>query len=147
LYKKPIFDENAYKTLYLKCHKTTFDGSQLTALKLLYAWRDKIAREEDESTSYVLPDLMLIHIAELLPKDIQGIRASCKLVPELVEKNLEDIHRLLIQAIEKPLSETNDGEFESLQNKRSIASSDTNISIDSSLNNDNKRAKLVSEKY
>ncbi|CAF4709107.1 unnamed protein product [Rotaria socialis] len=78
---------------------------QLAALKLLYAWRDKIAREEDESTRhvYVLPDLLLIHLAELLLKDPQGIRACCKLVPELVEKNLEEIHRLLIQAIEKPL--------------------------------------------
>jgi hypothetical protein len=53
---------------------------------------------------YVLPDLMLVQLAELLPKDIHGIRTSCKLVPELVEKNLEEIHRLLIQAIEKPLS-------------------------------------------
>jgi hypothetical protein len=37
-------------------------------------------------------------------RDIQGIRASCKLVPELVDKNLEEIHQLLTQAIEKPLS-------------------------------------------
>ncbi|CAF0947027.1 unnamed protein product [Rotaria sordida] len=149
LYKKPIFDKNAYKVLYLKSHKTTFDGSQLAALKLLYAWRDRIAREEDESTSYVLPDLMLIHLAELLPKDIQGIRESCKLVPELVEKNLEEIHQLLIQAIEKPLLQSNHEELnldESLQNKRSISSSNTNISTDSLLNNDNKRAKLISEK-
>jgi exosome complex exonuclease RRP6 len=63
-----VFDENAYKVLYYKSHKTSFDGSQLAALKSLYSWRDRIAREEDESTSYVLPDLMLVHIAELLPK-------------------------------------------------------------------------------
>ncbi|CAF3293502.1 unnamed protein product [Rotaria socialis] len=122
-YKKPIFDENAYKTLYLKTRKTNFNGSQLAALKLLYAWRDKIAREEDESTSYVLPDLLLIHLAELLLKDPQGIRACCKLVPELVEKNLEEIHRLLIQAIEKPLVDLNDVKSnfdECLQNTRSI---------------------------
>ena len=52
LYKKPIFDKNAYKILYYKSHKTTFDGRQLAALKLLYSWRDKVAREEDESTRY-----------------------------------------------------------------------------------------------
>jgi hypothetical protein len=37
-------------------------------------------------------------------RDIQGIRITCKLVPELVEKNLEDIHQMLIYAIEKPSS-------------------------------------------
>lgn len=57
-----------------------------------------------EFRSYVLPDLMLIQLAELLPKDIQGIRTSCKLVPELVDKNLEEIHRLIINAVENPLS-------------------------------------------
>ncbi len=48
-----MFDKNAYKILYSKSHKTTFDGSQLAALQLLYSWRDKIAREEDESPKYV----------------------------------------------------------------------------------------------
>jgi len=75
----------------------------------------------------------------VLLRDIQGIRTSCKLVPELVEKYLEEIHQLLIQAIEKPLSELNDEELnsdESLQNKRAISSS---------LNNDIKRTKLISE--
>jgi exosome complex exonuclease RRP6 len=75
-------------------------------------------------------------LAELLPKDIQGIRTSCKFVPELVEKNLEEIHRLLIQAIQNPLSEFPDDE--SVQNKRAISSSDTPISIDST-----KRTKLI----
>ena len=49
LYKKPIFDRNAYQILYYKSHKTNFDGSQLAALKSLYIWRDRIARREDES--------------------------------------------------------------------------------------------------
>ena len=47
-----MLDKNAYKTLYYKSHKTTFDGSQLAALKSLYAWRDQIARDEDESVRY-----------------------------------------------------------------------------------------------
>ncbi|CAF5115328.1 unnamed protein product, partial [Rotaria magnacalcarata] len=83
---------------------------------------------------YVLPDLLLIHLAELLPKDPQGIRACCKLVPELVEKNLEEIHRLLMQAIEKPLVDLNDVKSnfdECLQNTRSISSSNKHISTES----------------
>lgn len=42
-------DDNGYADLY-KLSKQTFDGKQMYALKLLYRWRDKIAREKDEST-------------------------------------------------------------------------------------------------
>ncbi|CAF1371873.1 unnamed protein product [Adineta ricciae] len=108
LYKKAAFDPTAYKTLYTKFRKTTFDSNQLSALKSLHAWRDKIARQEDESPSFVLSDLMLMHLAELLPRDIQGIRASCKVLPDSVDKNIEEVHRLLIEAIEKPSTDLND---------------------------------------
>lgn len=40
----------------------------------------------------------------LFLRDIQGIRACCKMLPELVEKNLEEVHRLLIQAINNPIT-------------------------------------------
>jgi hypothetical protein len=47
--------------------------------------------------------LLYLTLFVLSLRELQGIRASCKLVPELVEKYLEDIHQLLIQAIKKPL--------------------------------------------
>ena len=46
LYQKPTFDPNGYTTLL---PKKTFDCHQLAALKSLYIWRDRLAREEDES--------------------------------------------------------------------------------------------------
>lgn len=84
IYKKPYFDENAYQSIYSKSRKT-FNIRQLAALKSLYHWRDRIARQEDESTGYekqsktiqsflilcfryVLPNHMLLQIAEILPR-------------------------------------------------------------------------------
>ena len=53
--------------LFMKNRKT-FSKQQLQAFKLLYAWRDGIARIEDESPGYVLPNHMLFHISEELPR-------------------------------------------------------------------------------
>lgn len=37
-------------------------------------------------------------------RDVQGIRSTCKIVPALVEKHFNEIHRLLADAIQTPLS-------------------------------------------
>lgn len=48
-YWKSIFNEDSYENFYRHSRKN-FDNRQMYALKELFAWRDKIAREEDEST-------------------------------------------------------------------------------------------------
>lgn len=48
-YMKPIFTEESYLELQRK-QKKSFNTQQLTAFRLLFAWRDKLARQEDEST-------------------------------------------------------------------------------------------------
>ena len=45
----------------------------------LHAWRDKVAREEHESTEYVLPNHMLFQLADVCPKKIQS---GDRLLPE-----------------------------------------------------------------
>lgn len=46
---KPIFTEESYLELQRK-QKKAFNTQQLAAFRLLFAWRDKLARQEDEST-------------------------------------------------------------------------------------------------
>ncbi|MEQ2206931.1 hypothetical protein XENOCAPTIV_004916, partial [Xenoophorus captivus] len=48
-YVKPIYTEESYLELQRK-QKRSFNTQQLTTFRLLYAWRDKLARQEDEST-------------------------------------------------------------------------------------------------
>jgi exosome complex exonuclease RRP6 len=104
LYKKPYFDDNAYQNIYSKSRRT-FNIRQLAALKSLYYWRDRIARQEDESTGYVLPNHMLLQISETLPREPQGVRACCNPVPLLVHHNLHDIHQIILQVRDIPLIE------------------------------------------
>ncbi|XP_075629709.1 exosome complex component 10 [Balearica regulorum gibbericeps] len=101
-YIKPLFSDESYLELYRK-QKKHLDTQQLAAFRLLFAWRDKIARQEDESTGYVLPNHMLLKIAEELPKEPQGIVACCNPVPPLVHQQINELHLLIQQAREMPL--------------------------------------------
>ncbi|XP_076789859.1 exosome complex component 10 isoform X2 [Arvicanthis niloticus] len=99
---KPIFTDESYLELYRK-QKKHLNSQQLTAFQLLFAWRDKTARREDESYGYVLPNHMMLKIAEELPKEPQGIIACCNPVPPLVRQQINEMHLLIQQAREMPL--------------------------------------------
>nr|XP_020024188.1 exosome component 10 isoform X2 [Castor canadensis] len=99
---KPIFTDESYLELYRK-QKKHLNSQQLAAFQLLFAWRDKTARREDESYGYVLPNHMMLKIAEELPKEPQGIIACCNPVPPLVRQQINEMHLLIQQAREMPL--------------------------------------------
>lgn len=101
-YIKTMMTEDTHKDLYLKS-KRIFDNRQMFALKEIYAWRDKIARLEDESYGYVLPNHMLLQIAESLPREMQGILACCNPIPPIVRQHLNVIHQVILKAREQPL--------------------------------------------
>ncbi|NXK46556.1 EXOSX protein, partial [Chauna torquata] len=101
-YIKPLFSDESYLELYRR-QKKHLNTQQLAAFRLLFAWRDKVARQEDESTGYVLPNHMLLKIAEELPKEPQGIIACCNPVPPLVRQQINELHLLIQQAREMPL--------------------------------------------
>ncbi|GIY33202.1 hypothetical protein CEXT_14871 [Caerostris extrusa] len=93
-YQKPLFTEDKYLELYGKSKKV-FNAKQLYCLKELYEWRDKIARENDDSLAYVtnllyfnryvLPNHIMLQIAEALPREQQGILACCNPIPPFLE--------------------------------------------------------------
>lgn len=83
----------------------TFYLVQLHCLRLLYAWRDNLARTEDESTGYVLPNHMLFQISEILPREAQGVLACCNPIPTLLRQQLQEVHMLVQKARETPLNE------------------------------------------
>ncbi|CAB3387940.1 Hypothetical predicted protein [Cloeon dipterum] len=105
IYVKPQLTEEAHLVLYQKSRKM-FNNRQMYALKEVFAWRFQTAAREDESVQFVLPNHMLLQIAETLPREIQGILACCNPIPPLVRQNLNTIHRLILEAREKPLIQT-----------------------------------------
>uniref|UniRef100_A0A8C4MM66 Exosome complex component 10 n=1 Tax=Equus asinus asinus TaxID=83772 RepID=A0A8C4MM66_EQUAS len=118
---KPIFTDESYLELYRK-QKKHLNTQQLTAFQLLFAWRDKTARREDESYGYVLPNHMMLKIAEELPKEPQGIIACCNPVPPLVRQQINEMHLLIQQAREMPLLKVRSFSADSSQLSRAVLS-------------------------
>ena len=80
---------------------------QITVFKRVHQWRDQIAREEDESVNYVLPNRSLINLAASLPHNMQSVVAACHPVPPLVQVYAEDI-AYIVQKTRKELAEEAD---------------------------------------
>lgn len=99
-YIKPRITSESFMELYRKSKKN-FDNRQLYALRHIFQWRDKIARIEDESYGYVLPNHMMLQIAESLPREIQGILACCNPIPPLIRQHLIPIHQIILKAREQ----------------------------------------------
>ncbi|KAF7987398.1 hypothetical protein HCN44_003160 [Aphidius gifuensis] len=102
LYEKPVCNDDSFMSLYRKSRKM-FNTRQLHALKEIFNWRDKIARQEDDSTGYVLPNHMLLNIAETLPREMQGILACCNPIPPLIRQHQLALHKIVLEARAKPL--------------------------------------------
>lgn len=105
-YVKPRVTADSHMDLYRKS-KRVFDNRQLYALREFFQWRDNVARQEDESYGYVLPNHMLLQISESLPREMQGILACCNPIPPLVRQNLHILHQIVLRAREQPLVKVN----------------------------------------
>lgn len=101
-YEKPVWHKDSYVPMYRKSQKM-FNNKQLYALKELHRWRDVTAREVDDSLYYVMPDHVMINIAQTLPKEMQGILACCSQIPPLVRQNCLQLHKIVLRAIGQPL--------------------------------------------
>ncbi|XP_001660547.2 exosome component 10 isoform X1 [Aedes aegypti] len=104
-YVKPVINEDAIMNIYRRS-KHVFDQRQMYAFREILYWRDKLARQEDESPGYVLPQHMALDIASKLPREMQGIIACCTPVPSLVRQHLHTIHQIILKAREISLNKS-----------------------------------------
>ncbi|KAJ1409106.1 Ribonuclease H-like superfamily [Sesbania bispinosa] len=73
LYEKDLLTENSY--LRIKgLQGAGFNAQQLAVVSGLYEWRDILARAEDESTGYILPNKIILEIAKQMPVHISNLR-------------------------------------------------------------------------
>ena len=63
---------------------TQFTPQQLAVHRVLFAWRDTVAREEDESPAYVLPNHLLTRLATGMPQTPEQLHAVCHPLPPLL---------------------------------------------------------------
>ncbi|GKV48109.1 hypothetical protein SLEP1_g54944 [Rubroshorea leprosula] len=87
LYEKEILMENSYLHIY-GLQGAGLNAEQLAIVAALYEWRDIMARGEDESTGYILPNKSLLEIAKQMPVSPSKLRCLLKSKHPYVERNL-----------------------------------------------------------
>lgn len=95
VFEQPRFLEYGFEEIL--CSRR-FNNRQCYVLKQLWKWRDTNARKHDESLHYVLPNHMMLQIAEVLPKEMQGIIACCSPVPPLLKNDIIIIFKFITAA-------------------------------------------------
>ena len=81
-YEIPTFDSNAYSKVMLRtCSRLAPDAERVFAA--LFEWRDRVARELDESTGYVLSSAAMAQLAEHMPVNVGDVVSCLHPVPPI----------------------------------------------------------------
>ncbi|KAF0976261.1 hypothetical protein FDP41_004936 [Naegleria fowleri] len=103
-YEKELFTETSYLSLINKFTRSVRNINE-KVIRVLYKWRDTVARKDDESVRYVLPDHMILSIAEQAPTEVSKLLACCNPVPKLVRRDA----KVIVNLVSKTLNdESND---------------------------------------
>ena len=78
---------------------TELKPQQTNVLKALYDWRDKTARNLDESTNHVCPNSALLRIATICPKSVSKLQNLVNPCPPLVKRCSDELIRLINHAL------------------------------------------------
>nr|KYP70097.1 Exosome component 10 [Cajanus cajan] len=73
LYEKELLTEDSYLHIY-GLRGAGFNAQQLAVVSGLCEWRDGLARADDESPGYVLPNKIILEIAKQMPVIISNLR-------------------------------------------------------------------------
>ncbi|XP_050370361.1 protein RRP6-like 2 [Argentina anserina] len=90
LYEKEVFTENSYLHIY-GLQGACFNSQQLAIVSGLCEWRDVIARTEDESTGYVLPNKTLLELAKQMPDTTNKLKKVLKSKHAYIEQHLAPV--------------------------------------------------------
>lgn len=99
LYEKELLTENSYLHIY-GLQAAGFNAAQLAIVAGLCEWRDYVARAEDESTGYVLPNKLLLEIAKEMPLSVAKLRRLLKSKHPYIERNVNSVVSLIKHSIQ-----------------------------------------------
>ncbi|CAH9102390.1 unnamed protein product [Cuscuta europaea] len=99
LYEKELLTDSSYLHIY-GLHGAGLNAQQLAVVAGLCEWRDTIARAEDESTGYVLPNRALVEIAKQMPLTPHKLKWLVKSKHPYVEHNLSAVVSIIRHSLQ-----------------------------------------------
>lgn len=104
-YENPIYDANEgsgpmgwYKALYR--NPNAFNKEQFSVFKAIHQWRDTVARQEDESTHYVMANHALFSVARSMPLDKAALFNVAQPISPLVRLRADELVGTIARAKE-----------------------------------------------
>ncbi|KAF3931692.1 hypothetical protein ABW19_dt0202972 [Dactylella cylindrospora] len=85
----------------LKHNPIHFSDEQFSAFKAIHAWRDSVARQEDDNPNFVLSRNHLLSLARQMPADSAAVLAVCN--SPLIRAKLADLVTVIKEARENPI--------------------------------------------
>ncbi|KAI9510150.1 ribonuclease H-like domain-containing protein [Russula earlei] len=100
---------NGWDTLARRWNKPTLgmDGVpslQREVFRAVHVWRDRVAREEDESTGYVLSNRFVLKLVEQPPADMAALTHAFSSMPPVVRRRAKELLDVIRDAVKKGLS-------------------------------------------
>jgi exosome complex exonuclease RRP6 len=109
-YESQIYDEKTgrgaggwYSVLYKM--PSLLSKEQFSVFRAVHAWRDTIARQDDDSTNYVMPNHVIFTLAKLMPTDLMSLHNALRPISHNVKSRVEE----LLEVIKDAKENGNDG--------------------------------------
>ncbi|KAA8518370.1 hypothetical protein F0562_015747 [Nyssa sinensis] len=98
-YEKELLTDSSYLYIY-GLQGADLNAEQLAIVAGLCEWRDVVARSEDESTGYILPNRTLLEIAKQMPVTANRLRRLLRSKHPFVECNLNSVVSIIRHSIQ-----------------------------------------------
>jgi len=99
-YKVVPFSDDDYGVLLRRQNAGQLLPPQVSAHRALFRWRDSLAREEDESCAYVLPNHLLLKLSLALPRTAEQLKMICHPMPPLLNYHTASLLGAIAAALE-----------------------------------------------
>ena len=94
-YEKELFNPLGYLNILQKYRSlgfaSTLTEAQVNTLATLWEWRDSVARDNDESVSYIMSNSEMLRIAVTMPKDVNILLTEIGPISSFVEESAAEI--------------------------------------------------------
>jgi exosome complex exonuclease RRP6 len=71
------------------------NSEQFSVFKAVHQWRDQIARKDDDSINFVMPNSVILSLAKLMPMDMMALLNIVRPISHSVKSRIEDLLQLI----------------------------------------------------
>ncbi|KAH9979682.1 ribonuclease H-like domain-containing protein [Russula compacta] len=106
-------------------------GVQREVFRAVHVWRDRVAREEDESTGYVLSNRFLFKVVEQPPADMAALFHAFSSTPPVVKRRAKELLDVIRNAVKKGLGGAAEESSESPLAEAAVESNKMDVDVPS----------------